>query len=759
MGAMWFNSMNPKGMSNLRHFVEQGDKLDKYGWVWYDPRIGGKEVIIDSENNIQLNFTFVKSRSSDNWVVQVEGDVINRDIPTTESIVLYIKQNGEEDSSAFLNQVKTKLASDSDLLFSGLSKELGRYTLKVVDEEGKHYQSGLTPLKPDCDPSKPATLSLHIPDNQMWKAKEIFQTILTDSIQDHIQVSSSDLGPRSIPSALTIRNIHGFAPGNVHFIQKTFDGHFKFSMIFNKSGSKDQIEEGSIDQLIYSAYQSFKVKFDKTFTIPKGSKYQVFSEETFSNLLGGLAYFHGSQLIDRETIVDNENFENIDLHHSTEEGPYELFTMVPSRAFFPRGFYWDEGFHLLQIMDYDSDLALEVFNSWFSLIDKDGWIAREVILGDEARSKVPEEFRVQNPNIANPPTLLLAFSEILAQVSDYNEELLGLHENEDLEYLDSDSNIKGDELKKNPLLLISYAKNIYPNLLKHYEWFTTTQRGMIEEYLEIPSINVKVHINEAFRWVGRTFTHCLPSGMDDYPRALPPDIAELHVDALSWVAVMTRSMKQIATVLGLSADIERFMLIENNIIENLETLHWDESQNSYCDITINDLAEDDQDLRKFVCHEGYVTLLPFALKLIPSHRMDRIKHIIDTMSNTEKLFTPYGLSSLSKEDEFYNTGEVYWRGPIWININYLCLDALNHYFSATSSVELENEYQEVFKQARSLYKDLRHNLIENVYSVWKKDGYCYEHYNHKTGKGSGVQHFTGWTALVVNMIGKLPETI
>lgn len=48
----------------------------------------------------------------------------------------------------------------------------------------------------------------------------------------------------------------------------------------------------------------------------------------------------------------------------------------------------DEGFHLLQIGAWDNALGLEILKDWVNLINADGWVGREQILGEEARSRV-----------------------------------------------------------------------------------------------------------------------------------------------------------------------------------------------------------------------------------------------------------------------------------------------------------------------------------------------------------------------------------
>lgn len=113
----------------------------------------------------------------------------------------------------------------------------------------------------------------------------------------------------------------------------------------------------------------FSDRFEKVFA-PKAPfdspEYVDFSKAMLSNLVGGFGYFYGSGIVDRsnapEYEEENEGFwkeaaEARSRIAPEEEPPRELFTAVPSRPFFPRGFLWDEGFHLIPVIDYDPDVA------------------------------------------------------------------------------------------------------------------------------------------------------------------------------------------------------------------------------------------------------------------------------------------------------------------------------------------------------------------------------------------------------------------
>lgn len=126
----------------------------------------------------------------------------------------------------------------------------------------------------------------------------------------------------------------------------------------------------------------------------------------------------------------------------------------------------------------------------------------------------------------------------------------------------------GTSLLLQPDSARDYLRSIYPALRRHYDWFRRTQRGQIKQWGRKASSRT-----EAYRWRGRTADHVLTSGLDDYPRARPPHVGELHLDLISWMAFFTRTMRDIAEFAGEKDDEANFAEIEAAILQNIEGSH------------------------------------------------------------------------------------------------------------------------------------------------------------------------------------------
>ena len=56
--------------------------------------------------------------------------------------------------------------------------------------------------------------------------------------------------------------------------------------------------------------------------------------------------------------------------------------------------------------------------------------------------------------------------------------------------------------------------------------------------------------------------------------------------------------------------------------------------------------------------------------------------------------------------------------------------------------------------AGQVYTKLREAVMRNVMREYARTGYVWEQYNDGTGHGQGCRPFTGWSALVVLMMGE-----
>lgn len=81
-----------------------------------------------------------------------------------------------------------------------------------------------------------------------------------------------------------------------------------------------------------------------------------------------------------------------------------------------------------------------------------------------------------------------------------------------------------------------------------------------------------------------------------------------------------------------------------------------------------------------------------------------------------------------------------------MNINFLALDALKHYSQVKGPMR---------ERCAKLYVALRTNLLDTILSEYHRTGFIWEHYDDDSGTGMRGRPFTGWSALVVNIMAEM----
>lgn len=520
------------------------------------------------------------------------------------------------------------------------------------------------------------------------------------------------------------------SPPNFMVHQVTAQLPFEMEVVYQSKSNIDRqvtLSGDVFNTKLNSLSADFDQKFTEVFNLEsKGysEKEIIFAKATLSNMIGSIGYFYGASLVQSKY-----NKEPVDYWKAP------LLTAVPSRSFFPRGFLWDEGFHNLLISQWNSDISKDIISHWLDLMNWEGWIPREQILGYEARAKVPQEFIVQRNENANPPTLFLSIKKLIGHMTG----------------------------SKNPKDL-AFLKSVYPRLQTWFHWYNSTQNGPLPL---------------SYRWRGRDGNtirelnpKTLTSGLDDYPRSSHPTDEERHIDLYCWIAFASEIMSDIAKSLDERwEDYEATarLLKDNN---HMDSLHWSDKKQQYSDYGLHTNRVklerprpppnlnpgqrpppmDQEKYRvvvsvptyQFVNAFGYVSLFPFLLKIVQPTSPKLFKILTD-LKDPGLLWTSYGLRSLAKSGHLYNRYNTehdppYWRGPIWVNMNYLALGALYHYANT------EGPYKDM---AKELYTELRSNIVANVVKEYERTGYVWENYDDKTGNGKGSHPFTGWSALVV----------
>ncbi len=744
---------------NLRHDTVDGE-LEKWGWLKHDGKSYGTQEIVDKTNNMMLITSFVKPSFDEGGGVQfasrievtplsiVEGD----DEGGPMSIILYFGVDcdgypqGVSDCLDIAGLSGGVLSARENVPKGGIEVSMetdvtGPIQIGVLSSSGTNVS-----FEGMADTTFEAIHNNILHKLKTNMAKNKTETTIID--QDIINALEDD-GPFSNSleeqsNVLAVR-VSARKPFNVSFIVRHNDSESPSSRLSWPTVS-------DVDEWLRAGEDHFDTKFAEIYcnSMVVNEEYRLAGKAALSNCIGSLAYFHGNSLLKGDAI----SFDA------------ELFTCVPSRGFFPRGFLWDEGFHQLLVSTWDASISLDVLWHWLSLLHMGpkshpgAWIPREQILGSTSERRVPTEFRPQDPDVANPPTLLLLVQKLLD-----NKKV-------------SDSDIK----------------RLAPGLDLWVCWLLATLRAKG---------------NKGFRWRGRDPEDkrvnpiTLDSGLDDFPRAMHPSDEERHLDALCWMILSCQIMSRIQHLLPSNAP--DYSMLGQDLLKEMKAVHWDgeafwdlgmneneafgilcnatdgkqlrfeppaemfyspnelqklcpESHPHFDQVIVNKKYKPEPHLMRdgkklqYVRHVGYVSIFPLILQLLdPQEDADELEAILKMMRSSKQLWSEHGLRSLSVTDPFYHKAnargdEPYWRGAVWININFLALKALRFY---------SNSKGHSSHSAGILYTHLRENLLKTVFGEFKRTGFFFEQYDDVTGSGRRSHPFTGWTACILNIFSEI----
>ncbi|MBI2952751.1 MAG: hypothetical protein HYY30_00420 [Chloroflexi bacterium] len=157
------------------------------------------------------------------------------------------------------------------------------------------------------------------------------------------------------------------------------------------------------------------------------------------------------------------------------------------------------------------------------------------------------------------------------------------------------------------------------------------------------------------------YNHPFSSGLDDSPlwdAGMPVESPDLN----TYLCVHMQSLAAIARIIGRSGDIERWERSSRALARRTVAHFYDEASGIFW------ATKDHQPLR---------VLTPFNILPIwtGSLRPSQVRAAIANLGNPDIFWTEFGVPTVARTDSNYDP-DTMWRGPTWVNVNYMLVEAL-----------------------------------------------------------------------------------
>jgi glycogen debranching enzyme len=206
------------------------------------------------------------------------------------------------------------------------------------------------------------------------------------------------------------------------------------------------------------------------------------------------------------------------------------------------------------------------------------------------------------------------------------------------------------------------------------------------------------------------YLHPFSSGLDDSPLwdgGMPVTSPDLN----TYLLLQQEALGKIAAVLGLKEEADLWAKRADRLAQTMMAQLWDARAGLFW-------ARRNQDLIHVVTP---FSLFPLLTGRLPEEIVERL---VALLTDEGKFWTRYPVPTVARDDPHYNPAQM-WRGPTWVNINYLLIEGLTR----CGRIDLARELRR-----RTLEMVMAHSDI-------------YEYYHPETGApGSRAASVYGWSA-------------
>ena len=153
----------------LRNNVNVSDGMAQYGWTCYDTRNGGRQIIQDVDNMIDITTDFIKSNDGQNvgsWGLRVKGTPRSnapRDLQT--SVVFYIGMEAMDSCSDCKLESREERGAGGDTPLYAINFDVSHPRL---GKAGIHIP---IPLTEDDQKGDPVVTAFNVSEDKLWQAK------------------------------------------------------------------------------------------------------------------------------------------------------------------------------------------------------------------------------------------------------------------------------------------------------------------------------------------------------------------------------------------------------------------------------------------------------------------------------------------------------------------------------------------------------------------------------------------------------------